>query len=78
MDEYREQLISENVRKYQDVSLRLHNEEVSYRTLSKYQTLSLSPSLYVYLCSQSLIKMRPLNVVIDGFQICLVSKLLVA
>jgi len=40
----REQLISENVRKYQDVSLRLHNEEVSYRTLSKYQTLPLSHS----------------------------------
>ncbi len=51
LDEYREQLISENVREYQDVSMRLHNEEVSCLTLSKYQTLSLllalSPSFYV-------------------------------
>lgn len=52
LDEYREQLISENVRKYQDVSVRLHNEEVSYLTLSKYQTLSLARSLTFFVCQK--------------------------
>lgn len=67
LDEYREQLISENVRKYQDVSVRLHNGEVSYLTLSKYQTLSLACSLTFFVCQKPLCTVSYKN---ETFEYC--------